>query len=216
MNPQAKAVWRVVGTGPGSPEYLIPAAVRAVEAAEAVVGPPSALALFRLEGKEVYWLDSDLSSLAEWLRSRLDRAVAVLVSGDPGFYSLLNWLRREFPHQKLEVVPGISSVQIAFARLASCWHDAVFVSLHGRGWEELEPHLPLLREPPGRRLVVLTGGRITPAELARYLLDQGIKGRAWAGADLGRPQERCLEADLEDLAAREDFPAAAVVVVDHV
>jgi precorrin-6y C5,15-methyltransferase (decarboxylating) CbiE subunit len=215
LETQTKAVWRVVGTGPGRREYLTPAAVEAVEAAEAVAGPPGALALFRLAGKEVYRLDANLSRLAQWLRLRLDRAVAVLVSGDPGFYSLLNWLRREFPDQRLEVVPGISSVQVAFARLASCWHDAVFVSLHGRSWEELEPHLPLLREPAGRKLVVLTGGRMTPAELARYLLRQGVKGRVWVGADLGRPEERCLEADLETLAAKNDFPSAAVVVLGH-
>ncbi|MGB9887855.1 MAG: precorrin-6y C5,15-methyltransferase (decarboxylating) subunit CbiE [Moorellales bacterium] len=215
MGAQAPAVWMVVGTGPGSPEYLVPAAVKAVAAAEAVAGPPGALALFRLEGKEVYRLDADLSRLAEWLRPRQDRAVAVLVTGDPGFYSLLDWLRREFPDQNLQVIPGISSVQMAFARLGSCWHKAVFVSLHGRGWEELDPYLPHLREPSGWKLVVLTGGRITPAALARYLLERGIRGRAWAGADLGRNQERCLETDLEDLAVREDFPAAAVVIIGH-
>lgn len=207
--------WTVVGTGPGTRDYLPPAAVSAVEGAEVVIGSPRALELFALEGKETHTLGPDLSRLVVLLRQRQKRAVAILVSGDPGFFSLLSWLRREFPEQKLRVVPGISSVQMAFARLATSWHDAVFVSLHGRGWRKLDPYLPRLRKQTGLKLAVLTGGKITPAELARYLLQQGVKTRVWVGAALGHPEEQWVETDLDELARRSDFPAAAVVVMGY-
>ena len=55
-----------------------------------------------------------------------------MVSGDPGYYSLLDALRRDFPAKQIMVIPGISAMQYAFARLALPWHDAVLASFHGR------------------------------------------------------------------------------------
>ena len=58
--------------------------------------------------------------------------VVVMVSGDPGYYSLLDALRRGFPQEAIQVIPGISSFQLAFARLALPWHEAELLSFHGR------------------------------------------------------------------------------------
>ena len=211
---EGAGLWAVVGAGPGSREFLVPAAVEAVEASEMVLGAPRLLNLFDCRGKEVFRLGKDRQELAALLRQNLGRRVAIVVSGDPGFFSLLQWLRREFPDQKIRVVPGISSVQMAFARLATSWHDAVFVSLHGRGWEELDPYLPLIAA--GAKCAVLTGGAACPARLASYLLDKGIANRrVWVGAFLGTSDEKVLETDLEGLAREADFPDSAVLVMGY-
>ena len=53
------------------------------------------------------------------------------VSGDTGYYSLLPYLKEIFTNP-IEVVPGISSMTFAFARLNEVWHDADLMSFHGR------------------------------------------------------------------------------------
>ena len=91
--------------------------------------------------------------------------VVVMVSGDPGFYSLLPALRRRFPRERLQVIPGISSVQLAFARVAEPWQDANLLSFHGR---EIADEVLLYR--PGRTLSFLTDRLHRPREIAARLL----------------------------------------------
>ncbi|GAB3453262.1 bifunctional cobalt-precorrin-7 (C(5))-methyltransferase/cobalt-precorrin-6B (C(15))-methyltransferase [Streptomonospora sediminis] len=54
----------------------------------------------------------------------------VLASGDPGFFGVLRILRARGAEPA--VVPAVSSVATAFARIGLPWDDAVVVSAHGR------------------------------------------------------------------------------------
>lgn len=58
-------------------------------------------------------------------------AVAVLASGDPGFFGIVRLLAERVP-TRLDVVPAVSSVAQAFARVGLAWDDALVVSAHGR------------------------------------------------------------------------------------
>ncbi|MUL43143.1 precorrin-6y C5,15-methyltransferase (decarboxylating) subunit CbiE [Streptomonospora sp. PA3] len=55
---------------------------------------------------------------------------AVLASGDPGFFGVLRSLRAR--GARPAVIPAVSSVATAFARIGLPWDDAVVVSAHGR------------------------------------------------------------------------------------
>ena len=56
----------------------------------------------------------------------------MLVGGDPGLYSLAQRVVRRFGREQCEVVPAVSSVQVAFSRLGIDWADARILSAHGR------------------------------------------------------------------------------------
>lgn len=58
--------------------------------------------------------------------------IVILVSGDPGAYSLLLLVKRRFPNTKITVFPGISSLQVLCAYAGEMWTDAVILSAHGR------------------------------------------------------------------------------------
>jgi precorrin-6y C5,15-methyltransferase (decarboxylating) CbiE subunit len=124
----------IVGCGPGSPEYLTEAARRAVGRANVLVGSRRLLELFADAAAERIVAGSDTAALvAEIDRRRAAGCrVAVLVSGDPGFYSLAQPVTARFGRAECEIVPGISSVQVAFARLGLDWIDARLLSAHGR------------------------------------------------------------------------------------
>ena len=69
-----------------------------------------------------------VSSRIESLRP--EGPVTVLVSGDPGFFSLAKLVLRRFGRENCRIVPGISSVHVAFSRICLDWADAKIISAH--------------------------------------------------------------------------------------
>ncbi|HET9968315.1 MAG TPA: precorrin-6y C5,15-methyltransferase (decarboxylating) subunit CbiE, partial [Streptosporangiaceae bacterium] len=74
----------------------------------------------------------ELRHLAEALDtiSRRPPPVIVLASGDPGFFGIVRALRARGIEPR--VIPAVSSVALAFARLGLDWDDALVLSAHGR------------------------------------------------------------------------------------
>ena len=95
----------IAGIGPGSPDYILPAARRAIERAEVLVGGRRALNSFARPGQLTYAVGSDIEGLVKFLREQIvQRDVVVMVSGDPGYYSLLETLRGQFPPETVQVI----------------------------------------------------------------------------------------------------------------
>jgi precorrin-6Y C5,15-methyltransferase (decarboxylating) len=120
------------------------------------------------------------------LRPSRGKAV-VLASGDPLFFGIARRLLEEFPPEKVHIVPGVSSVQRAFARARLPWEDALFVSFHGprrRDWSLDD--LPLLCERHGK-LAILTGGENTSRDVAARLPRGAV---VFVCERLGYPDER--------------------------
>jgi precorrin-6y C5,15-methyltransferase (decarboxylating) CbiE subunit len=123
----------IVGCGPGSPDYVTPAARRAVAGAEVVVGSPRLLELFPEASPTRILVGADISAALDEMAAVADgRPMAVLVSGDAGLYSLAQHVLSRFGRTHCEVIPGVSSLQVAFARLGLDWADARILSAHGR------------------------------------------------------------------------------------
>lgn len=122
---------------------------------------------------------------AQALRRVLDAEgdAVVLASGDPGLFGVLRLLREHLPAAAVEVLPGVSSVALAFARAGLSWDDAVVVSAHGR---ELRPAVAVCRAHP--KVAVLTARGAGPAELAAALVGTGR--RLFVAERLGLPGER--------------------------
>mgnify|MGYP002656835323 FL=1 len=127
----------VAGIGPGSKEYILPKALSVIEKARYLVGGHRALSDYGHAGQEMYPITGKLSLLADWMESALKKDdVVVMVSGDPGYYSLLPWLKKRFAGNPIEVIPGISSVQSAFALITEPWQGALWLSFQGRNPED--------------------------------------------------------------------------------
>ena len=106
--------------------------------------------------------------------------VVVLASGDPGFFGIVRLLAGRFGGENLRVLPGLSSVALAFAGAGLSWDDAVTVSAHGR---DPRRAINVCRAYP--KVAVLTSPDFGPAELANTL--DGL-GRGFVVAEkLGEP-----------------------------
>lgn len=200
----------VTGIGPGSPEYLLPVAKKAIEQATVLIGSQRALNAFVGDGQQQIVIDSDIAGVLDKLvEVPAHEQVVVLVSGDPGFYSLLAALKERFGSARLKVIPGISSVQMAFARIGELWHDAVLTSMHGRYAEDSQ-----LAYREGKKLGVLTDGKHSPAYIARVLLD-----REWPPdtpvclcENLSYENENILETNLIEVSRVLGFTHSVMVV----
>lgn len=121
----------IIGCGPGSPDYLAPVARDAAIAAEVMVGTERLLDLFPGVSAERIACGTGLEEILDHIEANLDRKrIAVLVTGDPGLHSLARLVIARFGRDRCRVIPGISSIQTAFARVGLDWGDARIISAH--------------------------------------------------------------------------------------
>lgn len=201
----------VAGIGPGSPDYMIPAAREAIDTADVVVGGKRALDTLVTGSQRRLSITADLKTLEQSIRAVPEQEkITILVSGDPGYYSLLQWLRRTFPDEPIRVIPGLSSIQVAFSRIAESWYDATLLSFHGRVPEEREL---VYRE--GRKLAFLTDAQHNPAYIARTLIAHGWPSgaRAVAIERISYEDENAIDTTLADCANSEGFFHSVLVVI---
>jgi precorrin-6Y C5,15-methyltransferase (decarboxylating) len=172
-----------------------------------VFGGKRHLAALAVEPGRSAVLEGDLSgALASVERAR--GPVVVLASGDPGFFGIVRLLGERFGAGSLRVLPGISSVALAFARAGLSWDDAVTVSAHGR-----DPRcaVNVCRARP--KVGVLTSPEFGPAGLAREL--EGW-GRVFFVAErLGEADERTFRGDAAAVVGEEWRDPNVVLVLDE-
>jgi len=123
----------IVGCGPGSPEAITLAGLRAIEDAAVVVGAPRLLETFAPPATAQVPAGTDVTAVLEAIARHLPgNKVVVLVTGDPGISSLARPVLQRFGRRACTVIAGISAIQAAFAGLALDWLDARLISAHGR------------------------------------------------------------------------------------
>lgn len=72
-----------------------------------------------------------IAFIREWFSQQAAHPLVLLASGDPFFFGIGRRMIEEFGSERVEIIPDLSSVQTAFARINVPWDDAFFISLHG-------------------------------------------------------------------------------------
>jgi precorrin-6Y C5,15-methyltransferase (decarboxylating) len=186
----------VVGVGADGWDGLAPVAQSALSAAEVLMGSTRQLRLVPddVAGKRVAWPSPLSQALPGLLEEHGDRRVVVLASGDPTFYGIGTTLTRLLGADAVRVIPHPSSVSLACARLGWPQDQVQVVSLVGHPVDLVHPHVQ-----PGRRLVVLSWGAHTPAEVAGLLVARGYGSSSVTVLEqLGGPSERVRTARAEE------------------
>ena len=201
---------KVIGTGPGSGRYITPIALEAIAGADILVGGQRLLDVFAGEGQIQFPLGRDLQQALAFINEhRENKRVAVLVSGDTGIYSFADYLARHMDNDFLEFIPGISSVQLMFARLKKSWHDALILSMHGRKTDALAEQI---KDAPVTAL--LTGEPWTPRRIAQYLLENNINDLTTAiGQNLSYDDERIIFTSLQKISEDNNNYDNSIMVI---
>jgi precorrin-6Y C5,15-methyltransferase (decarboxylating) len=106
----------------------------------------------------------------------------------------------------VEILPDLSSVQQAFARINEPWDDAFFMSLHGgpdiakrRKLPYELFHIPRLLEQHGK-LGILTDRENNPATIAGQLKESSSRVTVYVCERLGYPDEKILSGTPREIA----------------
>jgi cobalt-precorrin-7 (C5)-methyltransferase len=201
----------LVGIGPGSSDYLTAAAINTAGSVDVLVGSQRALDLFPgFEGETLILRARNMEEMMKKSIYLVDEGknVAILSTGDPGFSGVLNPILKLRDDLDLEVIPGISSLQLAAARLQIPWDQVNLLTLHGKG----NSKIILDFMDNGKPTIVLPDFRVE--KLAQFLLENGVdQDRKIVVCErLSYPDERIVNGTLKEVAAM-DFTYLCVVTI---
>ena len=205
----------IIGIGPGSSEYLTKKAVDTVKTSDYTVGSTRAIDLFDDVNNKIAF---NVKDLLDKLEKGVDLAiegntVSILSTGDPGFSGVLNTVLRiarekNFPEEKIEVIPGISSLQLAAARNHIQWDNANVMTFHGR--ENIEDILKVINN--GKTTITLPSKKVR--DMAQFLLDNGVdEHREVVVCErLSYDDEKIVRSTLKDI-ANSEFTYMCIMVI---
>ena len=205
----------IIGIGPGSSEYLTKKAIDTVKASDYTVGSTRAIDLFEDVNNKITF---NVGDLLEKLEKGVDLAikgntVSILSTGDPGFSGVLNTVLRiandkNFPKENIEVIPGISSLQLAAARNYIQWDNANVMTFHGR--ENIEDILKVINN--GKPTIALPSRKVR--DMAQFLLDNGVdeNRKVVVCERLSYDDEKIVASTLKDI-ANSEFTYMCIMVI---
>ena len=173
----------VAGIGPGAESYMTPAALEKIRSAKFLVGGRRALEQFATPEQETCAITRDLDAAIKFIREKITAA-------------------------KIEVIPSISAMQLAFARLSLPWHSATLLSFHGR-----RPADSDLKFAQGKILGLLTDAEFNSKTIARILLENGWAENSGVAicARLSYADEKIIRTNLA--AAAESEPVKHCILI---
>lgn len=200
----------IIGVGSDGLAGLTSRARELLLAAEVVFGPEAILALLPELKAERRPLGGDLQEATAQLAALLGRQrLAVVAGGDPLFYGVARYLCDRLGKEAFEVLPHVSSMQMAFARVKETWEEAYLTNL---ATHPLEAVLDRVRI--AETVGLFTSEREGPREVARELMARGLDYfRAYVCENLGGPDERVSQGELAEIAEMEFGPLNVLILV---
>lgn len=197
----------IVGCGPGSPEFITPAAVTACRSADVLLGAKRILDLFEDTGAErIEFTTESRAALKDIETRRGKQTVAVLVSGDPGIFSLGTVILKHFGRKACTVIPGISSVQLAFARIGLDWADACILSMH-----HVKPQHRFIKGAEPDKIAMLSGKPESVQWIAELLKSISYEKEIFVCENLGLDNESVSRMD-ETLLHSGNFSSKTLII----
>ncbi len=175
----------VISAGPGSSAYLTGQAAGAIQDCDILYCAERlrTLADHPEKCRNLFPFEPAMEEIAALQNHR----VGILVSGDAGLYSLLPMLEKKFGREHLNVIPGISSIQLFCSRLGIPWQDIRILSVHGR---MQKPSVISHTVRHNARTLFLLDREHDPQWIAGLLKEGGLTGlRLTVGECLSGPEE---------------------------
>ncbi|MHA1128319.1 MAG: precorrin-6y C5,15-methyltransferase (decarboxylating) subunit CbiE [Alphaproteobacteria bacterium] len=159
----------IIGIGEDGMDGLTPATRTVIEAAEVIVGGARHHVLPANSTAEMLEWPSPFDALIGELESRRGKRVVVLATGDPLWFSVGAKIGRSIPADEITYHPQVSAFQLASARMGWSMADLETLTVHGRPVEQMIAFIQ-----PDVRLLILTTGEETPAQIAEFLTARGF------------------------------------------
>ena len=208
----------LLGVGPGAKEYLTGKAISVVREADIIAGWSHALKVVEefIQGKEIQFTshqreEEDIAYLAQ--EARRGKRCVICSVGDPNFsdHQLLEKIRK---YDEVEIVPGISSVQVAASLAHIPFENTGFITFHKSGSIEEEKEELLRAIQKNKNLILLPRPYdFMPRDIANFLIKHGIDAslKVTIFENLTLKDERKTETALREL--KGEFSDLSIIVI---
>ncbi len=159
----------VVGIGEDGLDGLVPATRAVVEAAEVILGGDRHHELAGAVNAERIAWPSPFNAMIETIQGLRGKRAVILVTGDPLWFSVGARIGRAIDPSEIVYHPQLSAFQLASARMGWSLPDVETLTVHGRPVQQMIAFIQ-----PDARLLVLTTGAETPAQIASFLTERGF------------------------------------------
>jgi precorrin-6Y C5,15-methyltransferase (decarboxylating) len=210
----------IIGIGMGNPDTITVKGRDVIGKCEALIGAKRMVDSFVLPNQKYYHAISP-AEILNWIEAneQLD-SIAVLMSGDVGFFSGAKKLRelvtdkygdaKENNMFKVEGIPGISSLSYFTAKLGMSWEDAKIVSLHGR-----EDCIVSIVQNNPKTFFLTDSGNHAVKNICNELCDADLgKVKVYVGEKLSYEDEKITYGIAENLATH-DFDSLSVMLIEN-
>jgi precorrin-6B C5,15-methyltransferase / cobalt-precorrin-6B C5,C15-methyltransferase len=199
----------IIGIGDDGLEGLTSTSRQLLEQAQLILGPQRSLGMLKGMTAQQKAVGGDLEELVNSIRQAGSQRVVVLAVGDPLFYGTARYLFEKLGKDRFEVLPHVSSMQLAFARVKENWDEAYQANLAA---QKLEVVVERVRS--AEVVGLFTTETIAPADVAQALLDRQINYfTVYVCENLGSPDERVTQCDLADVSKNEYASLNVMILV---
>lgn len=221
----------VVGVGPGSPRYLTNAAKQAIRKSCYIVGYKYTLATIdglisrkRQRVFEVTMKTQDDVYREVYAKMKEGEYCAVPFTGDANFSEseVIDRLLEIFGDENVEIIAGISSIQIAAAKSRVPTDKAFIVTFHVTGDIEQKKRDLVQAVKEGRSAILLPrpwpgdpSKHFMQSEIAKFLRENGVdtsKLKVWVFEHLTTGRETTFRGHAQDLEGKEFSDLSAMVI----
>lgn len=208
QNDQARQMF-LIGMGMGGGGDLTVRAVQTLNECDVVFGAPRMLQDIAQYAKQAQKIPLfQATAIAQWFTSHGNfisdgsavTKVAVIFSGDTGFYSGSSALVKQFSGSgwNVHVLAGISSPSALASRMQTSWEDWYLSSVHGRSYEAQD--MRELLDNHEKVFLLLGGSGSFLHEVCEKLVEIGYASvKVTAGIRMGYADERLISGQAEEL-----------------
>ena len=218
----------IIGVGPGSPDYVYPDTRKKIESAGIIVGWELDIAPVKelTKGKKVFLQEGanylNVPAEAAEEARKTGETVALLKLGDPLVSPAgLDGLIETFKDFDVEIIPGISTVQLAAARAKVTLDESVIIMYHPASDGSIDlldldkkrsDMITTLRN--SKNILILNDVEQMPRQTAQHLIDKGISGDTEVSVceNLSLEDERVFTGTLKEIIDM-DFSWQSVMVI---
>ena len=198
----------IIGIGINGKDDLSDKALKIIESSDILFGGERHLSCFPDFKGERFAIKSNLKDVVQHIKDNKNKRITVLASGDPGFYGIADYLTKNLGNDDIEIIPNISSMQWAFAKIKETWHDAEIVSSHGRGIENI---IEAARH--NNKIGIFTSSGDEPKKIAEALIKSNLNNFiAYMCEDIGSTEEKIESYPLNKVASKSFSPLNIMIL----
>jgi len=198
----------IVGISDDGLQGLTSVARECLADADMVIGESGLLSQVADSTADSWDPEGELDLVVDRIANHPQQQIVLLASGDPLFYGMARYLCERLGKERFEVLPHVSSMQMAFARIKESWDEAYLTNLASQSVDMVAERIRT-----AEKVGIFTTEGSPPGAVAKACLDRKIDYfTAYVCENLGSPDERVTFGELEEIAGQE-FSSLNVMIL---